>query len=133
MPFFNNLQKHEMPPSMLRMEHCMVQTPDKVGIFFIPGPCHIQKNLASQLRSSGCTIKFGHLHVDFAAAVDLGLPGPGNFCMRDSVYTYTIYIYIYVYTCSVRRCRFVSGPAFMNTAPMSDAQAAQLRLDCYWT
>ena len=104
MPFFNNLQKHEMPPSMLRMEHCMVQTPDKVGIFFIPGPCHIQKNLASQLRSSGRTIKFGHLRVDFAAAVDLGLPGPGNFCMRDSVYTYTIYIHIYIYIYIYMQC-----------------------------
>lgn len=84
-PFFSKLAWSDLPEVPFPLPYRLVSHPDTgQTIHCVPGPAHLQKNFAEQLRSPLRCIHFGSKFTDFSAALDLGL-FPVAFIGTDSM------------------------------------------------
>lgn len=81
-PFFGELEYHPLPSSCIRNLGYQIPVFQGQSILCQNGPCHIQKNVVSAMRSHCRTLYVGKFWLDPSATRDLGMM-PGAFCGFD--------------------------------------------------
>ena len=82
-PFFSKLRFSELPSTSFSLLHRIVRL-DGQSFHYVPGPAHLQKNVAEQLRSVTNTPTFGLKFADSAAGLEAGLL-PTTFSGTDTM------------------------------------------------